>query len=207
MGPETPITHKRRWVKMRKLSENVVQEEDVKLPFSTAQASVAERIIPMSAIAKFIKMPKAALDGFERSATPKRRIFGSPRDTYHDYLGQHGEEVADYRWSGYVLGVLLPYLEERHQIDLMKSEYESLAQFLSKTRKATHFIFTDVLRAKYLDKLKALSVSEEELRDYYNEFCETNEVEIGKPMLDGIQVLQQALHRVDGSSVIVFVIS
>jgi hypothetical protein len=48
--------------------------------------------------------------------------------------------VAEYRWSGYVLATLLPYLEEKHQIDLMKSE--ELAAFLTNTTRATHFIFT-----------------------------------------------------------------
>jgi hypothetical protein len=174
---------------------------------SQENEQVLARAEQMSAIAKFIKLPKTAVDGLERAATPKKPLFGSPRDVYYDYLGQHGEEVADYRWSGYVLATLLPYLEERHQIDLMKSEYESLAKSLSKARKATHFIFTNALRAKYLDKLNALSVSEQEFCDYYNEFCETNEVELGKPMLDGVEVLRQALDRVDDSSVILFVIS
>ena len=51
-----------------------------------------------------------------------------------------GAAVAEYRWSGYVLATLLPYLEEKHQIDLMKSE--ELAAFLTNTTRATHFIFT-----------------------------------------------------------------
>ena len=161
----------------------------------------------MSAIARFIKLPKTALYGLDSVAAPRKRLFGSPRDTYHDYLGQHGEEVADYKWSGYVLATLLPYLEERHQIDLMKSEYDPLASSLTEARGAAHFILTNALKSKYLDKLVSLSVSEEEVRDYYNEFNETRESESGKPMLDGLQAFRQALARVDDSSVIVFVIS
>ena len=88
----------------------------------------------MSAIAQFIKLLKTALEGLNRVAIPKKPLFGPPRDTYHDYLGQHGEEVADYQWSGYVLATLLPYLEEQHQIDLMKSEYEPLAETLTAAR-------------------------------------------------------------------------
>ena len=48
--------------------------------------------------------------------------------------------VAEYRWSGYVLATLLPYLEEKQQIDLMKSD--ELAAFLTNTTGTTHFIFT-----------------------------------------------------------------
>ena len=66
----------------------------------------------MSAIASFIKLPRAALDGLREAAIPKKGLFGPPRDTYIDYLRQHGQEVADYRWSGYVLATLLPYLAE-----------------------------------------------------------------------------------------------
>jgi hypothetical protein len=160
----------------------------------------------MSAIAEFIKLPKTALEGLSKAAIPKKSLFGSPRDTYHDYLRGNGEEVAEYRWSGYVLATLLPYLEEKHQIDLMKSEYDVLATTLTTARRATHFVFTNNLRLKYLDKLNALSVPEEELRDYYNEFNATKESDAGKPMLDGVKTLRDALNRVDESSVVLFII-
>ena len=57
----------------------------------------------------------------------------------NDYLSTNGRAVAEYRWSGYVLATLLP-LEEKRQIDLMKSE--ELAALLTNTTRATHFIFT-----------------------------------------------------------------
>ena len=41
---------------------------------------------------------------------------------------------------GLGVGHFAPYLEEKHQIDLMKSE--ELAAFLTNTTRATHFIFT-----------------------------------------------------------------
>ena len=75
----------------------------------------------MSAIASFIKLPKTAIEGLRQVALPRKRLFGTPRDSYLDYLQQHGQEVADYQWSGFVLGTLLPYLEEQHQITLMQA--------------------------------------------------------------------------------------
>lgn len=96
----------------------------------------------MSAIASFVKLPKTALEGLRQVAVPKKRLFGTPRDRYLDYLQQHGQQVADYQWSGFVLATLLPYLEEQHQITLMDSEYDELGNFLTDSRKATHFIFT-----------------------------------------------------------------
>jgi hypothetical protein len=160
----------------------------------------------MSAIAEFIKLPKTALDGLLAAATPKKRIFGSPRDNYYDYLRQNGEEVVDYRWSGHVLGTLLPYLQDQQQIDLMESEHNALSEALSKERGATHFILTNAHRVKYLDKLDGLSLAEEDLRDYYNEFNQTHEPDVGKPMLDGVKAFRQALGRLDESSVLIFII-
>jgi hypothetical protein len=66
---------------------------------------------PMSAIADFIKVPKSALTGLRKAAVPKKRQFGAAMDTCHDYLRDHGPEIANYKWSGFVLGTLLPYLQ------------------------------------------------------------------------------------------------
>jgi hypothetical protein len=57
----------------------------------------------MSAIARFIKMPLSAIDGLRKAAIPQKRLFRGTIDLYNDYLRQHGQEVAQYRWSGYVL--------------------------------------------------------------------------------------------------------
>ncbi len=85
-----------------------------------------------------------------------------------------------------MLVTLLPYLEEKHQIDLMKSEYGELAAFLTNTTGTTHFIFTPVQRAAFLNRLEPKSFSEEAMRQYFNEFNATNEQEIGRAMLDGV---------------------
>jgi len=146
----------------------------------------------MSAIASFIKMPKSALEGL-RSSTEN--------GTDNDYLTANGREVADYRWSGYVLATLLPYLQENHEMDLMTSEYDELAGSLTNTTGATHFIFTETERTAFLNRLDPASFSEEEMRQYFNEFNATDENEIGKAMLDGIRALHQSLTQVDESSV------
>ncbi len=159
----------------------------------------------MSAIASFIKLPKSALDGLRDAAIPKKRFFGAPRDTFHDYLSKHGTEVAEYPWSGYVLATLLPYLQEQHQIDLMRSEQDALSKYLSETRSATVFIFTPAHRTAYADKLGA-EFSEQSLRDSYNEFNASSEPDAGKPMLDGIRTIRQSLSALDESSVIIFII-
>ena len=160
----------------------------------------------MSAIASFIKLPKTVLDGLREVAVPKKRFFGAPRDSYPDYLQQHGRQVADYQWSGFVLATLLSYLEEQHQITLMDSEHDELGKFLTDSRKATHFIFTDAHKRAFLAKLDG-RFSEQGLRDYFREFNETDEPEAGKWMLDGIRAFRQSLGAVDEGSVILFSIA
>ncbi|MCS6263119.1 MAG: hypothetical protein H8K11_05120 [Nitrospira sp.] len=157
----------------------------------------------MSAIASFIKLPKTAIEGLRQVALPRKRLFGTPRDSYLDYLQQHGQEVADYQWSGFVLGTLLPYLDEQHQITLMDSEYDELGKFLTDSRKATHFIFTDAHKRAFLSKLDG-QFSEQAMRDYFCGFNETDEPDAGKWMFDGIQAFRQSLSTLDESSVIIF---
>src|SRR5580698_7782789 len=148
----------------------------------------------MSAIASFIQLPKTALEGLRQAAT---------QSNFHGYLEQHGEEAANYEWSGYVFGTLLVYLKNQHQIDLMKSEFEELSKFLCKALGVTLFIFTDEQKRDYLAKLNE-EFSEQGLRDYYNEFNATADTEAGKPMLDGIQSLRQSLNALDKDTVIIF---
>lgn len=157
----------------------------------------------MSAIASFIKIPKTAIDGLRIATVPKKRLFGAPRDVYHDYLRQHGQKAADYNWSGFLLATLLVYLQKQRQIDLMKSEFDELSTFLTKARGATHFIFTDAHKRSYLAKLDG-DFSERALCDFYNQFNGSAETEVGKPMLDGVRAFRDSLTQLDDSSVIVF---
>lgn len=151
----------------------------------------------MSAIASFTKLPKTSLDGL-RQATAQ--------GGFDRYLQQHGKSVADYEWSGFILATLLPYLDEQ-QIQLMKSEHDELAAFLSHSLQATCFIFTEAHRQAYVGTLAPESFSKQKLGDYYNEFNATDEPDAGQPMLDGIRAVRQSLSALDGDSVVVFCIA
>jgi hypothetical protein len=157
----------------------------------------------MSATASFVKIPKSALDGL-RAAASESSADGT---TYNDYLRKHGQEVATYKWSGFVLVTLLPYLQQKHQINLMDSECDELSSFLTERSGVTYFIFTDAQRAKYLDRVDARLFSENELRDYFNQFNGTNHPEAGRPMLDGVVAFQQCLAHLDSDSVVLFSIA
>src|SRR5262249_44684957 len=106
----------------------------------------------MSAIASFIKLPKSALAGL--------RIAAASGAEY-EYLSAKGREVVEYGWSGYVLGNVLDYLDEKHQIDLTKSEYNELAQFLTNSTGASHIILTSNQRAAFGDRLDPELFSED----------------------------------------------
>jgi len=160
----------------------------------------------MSAIARFTLLSKENLDGLRESSLPTKRLIGKPVDKYWNFLNINGEEVVDYQWSGYVLATLLPYLAEIHNIDLMGSEFDTLAGFLSETRSATHFIFTNSHKNSFLKKLEN-EYSEVELEKYFNEFNGTNEKGVGTSMLDGIRAFHECLTRVDDDNVIIFSIT
>jgi hypothetical protein len=157
----------------------------------------------MSAVASFIKIPKTALAGLREATIPKKRMFGAPRDIYHDYLREHGKSVANFNWSGYLLATLLVCLQKQYQIDLMKSEFDELSTFLTKSRGATHFVLSNAHKQNYLTKLSE-DFSEQALCDFYNKFNGSAETEVGKPMLDGVRAFRDGLSQLDDSSVIIF---
>jgi hypothetical protein len=128
-------------------------------------------------------------------------MYGGEKDRFHDFLRTRGRKAASYKWSGYVIATVLPFLEER-QIDLMKSEHDDLSSHLSKERKSTCFMFTPAHKCAHLDRLSPDAFPEEELRDYYNEFNGASEGEAGKPMLDGIRAIRESLLQLDDDSVI-----
>jgi hypothetical protein len=169
--------------------------------------SLVEDHETMSATASFFMMPRSAIDGLRKSAVPRKRLFGKPKDTYWKYLRDNGREAARYAWSGYVLGTLLPYLEEHHDIQLMKSEFDELSTYLTNTRGATCFVFTETHKRHYLEKLAPQSYSLESLRDYYDDFNGVHEPVSGRWMLDGIQCLRECLAGLNPDSVIVFSIA
>lgn len=160
----------------------------------------------MSAIALFIKIPVSAIAGLREAAVVKKRILGPPRDTYWQYLREHGTDAANFRWNGYAFNPLLVYLEEERQIDLGKSAYDELAGFLTKARRCSHAILTPAHRQAYLARLDPGLFSEEELRRYADEFTGSPNPEAGKAMLDGIAALQQSLSDLEGGFIVLFII-
>ena len=152
----------------------------------------------MSAIATFTKLPKASVEALRAAAIPKRRLFGAPKDLYWDFIERHGEEVANYRWSGYVMAAVIPYLTDKHGM-AFSSEMADIGSFLCEKRQSSFIPFTLTDKEKYLQQL-GQEFPESELRDYYNNLFGANESDIGSAMRDGIAALKQALGALDGDS-------
>lgn len=148
----------------------------------------------MPVIADFILLPKGALKGLGEAALAD--------ETYWHYLRANGRIAAQYGWSGYVFATLLAYLDDRHRIKLYSSEYEELANRLSKARGLLHFFLTYKLKRAYLAQLDPKAFSETELRDYFNQLNAANDATIGRAMLDGIAAFHQSLEQVDENSVV-----
>ena len=158
----------------------------------------------MPAITRFVLIPKSAINDLRAAAVPtKTSWLGRSVDAFPDFLRRRGREVATYRWSSWVMSTLLEYLNEKQSIDLTASSYDDLSDHLSKARGSAHFILTSEHRRDYLDKLDAGAFTEDELRDYYNEFSSVTEKDAGRPMSDGITTLHEALAHVDDKTIVI----
>ncbi|HTE17448.1 MAG TPA: hypothetical protein VK689_03580 [Armatimonadota bacterium] len=161
----------------------------------------------MSAIASFTLLSSAALRGLRDAAVPRKRSwFQRPQDTFHDYLEKHGREIAVLQLSGWVLHTALDYLQERHQIDLMHSEHDELARYLSEERGASYFVLTPAQSVGYIQRLDPKDFGEDELRAYFNEFYEDDQPDAGKWMLECIRVLRDSLRQLEPDCVILLAI-
>ena len=85
----------------------------------------------------------------------------------------------------------------------MKAEYDDIADLLTNATGAAHFIFTPSQSLAFLNRLAPALFSQDEMRDYFNAFNETNEQEIGRAM-HGIAAFRESLRQLDEGSVIVF---
>jgi len=143
----------------------------------------------MSAIAEFIRVPVTSVEELG--------------DHYDEVVEREGAIAASYDFSGAILATLLSYLREQG-IDLMRSPFNALTRRLSVARDASIFIFTPSHKDAFLSRLDPSLYSAEALRDYFNEFNQTNEGAIGEAMLEGISSIRESLSGLDDDSVILF---
>jgi hypothetical protein len=157
----------------------------------------------MSTIVDFRLIDTSKLEELKSNSMPKKGLFGKVKDIYFEYLEKNTKQLEDYGWSGNVYLALLEYLEEKG-IELMKSAYYEISEFISAARESTCFIFTKEHKLKYLEKLDPSNFDETELKDYCNSYFETDETDAGQAMLDAIKLLQTNLQKITEDSVIIF---
>jgi len=160
----------------------------------------------MSQVALFVRLPTNSISALRKAAKPTKWFFGAPKDNYWKFLNATGGHAAEYEWSGWTMIVLLSCLQDTYQIDLLASSQDDLAKFLTDTRGTTHVVLTQELKDACLDRLNPANFTLDELRDAYNAFEEADEPEAGRPMLDGVKALHDALSAVDDSSVVLLIV-
>jgi hypothetical protein len=113
-----------------------------------------------------------------------------------------GDEICDYNSSGWVIGVLLAYLDEKHGVKFDND----IGMRVTKAEGTTTLVLTAGHKRDFLALMRPENFDETELEIYYNEFTETEEPGIGKAMLDGIDCFHRSLIAVDdGACVVVHV--
>src|SRR5689334_23490186 len=149
----------------------------------------------MSAIATFELLPISSIGALKQASV-------APAHNLHDFRKQNAREIVQYRWSGWVLSTLLEYLGEERGVDLTRSSFDDLAQHLQATLGTSCFVLTHEHRQLYEAKLNASDYRDDELRDYYNTFNEVDAPDSGRPMLDGVRALRDALRSIDDQSIV-----
>ncbi|MES1228315.1 MAG: hypothetical protein ABUL72_06550 [Armatimonadota bacterium] len=144
----------------------------------------------MSATASFIKVAASSLSNLAKNFSMKA-----------------GQEVAVYPFSGYVIGTVLPYLEE-NGFDLMASGRESDEEALGEASGSSVFILTPGIKADVLTKLSHFKPTASSLASYYNEFNDAEEeVEAIAPAMEAaIECLKTSLVAIDDDSVVLVVV-
>jgi hypothetical protein len=130
---------------------------------------------------------------------------GASSDEFWDVLGRETITCIEYSWSGDVLAMLLPYLDEQG-IDLMHSDHDEVASTLSQTREASVLVLTSDHRERYLARLDPIEFDGAVLRRYYEEFNETAAQGVDYAMLDGIAFYRDTLAPLESEIVAVSII-
>ena len=150
----------------------------------------------MSAIADFRIIQTDKLDGLKESSeiiVKKGFLKKTVTDNYWDFLESNSSKLKDFEWSGYIFGNLLIYLQENKQIDLLSSEFDSIANWISEKRSASVMIFTLNHKKFYLDKLELGNFNETELIAFNKDFSEDESPELAKAEMDGIKFIRESL--------------
>ena len=160
----------------------------------------------MSAIADFRLIEKSKLSDLNNAAeiVVKKGFFKKTViDNYNKYLDTNTKRLKEFEESGYIFGNLLVYLQEKKEIDLLKSEYDNIANEVCKKRGNSTIFLTKSHKDKYGHLLNPNNYSLDELIAYNIEFSEDNDPEFAKGELKGIAALRDNLNTIPDENYIV----
>jgi hypothetical protein len=158
----------------------------------------------MSQIVRCVFLPIAMLEQCVEvaQAPTQKRLFRPPVYPLMDFLhraGTPGAELPD--WSGYVVSVLLAYLEEIRQIDLLSGgEFAIAAQAITDATKTFHTVLTPSQR-RFVAELTPERFDIQELQAYYEEFSDDEFPEAGTAMCAAMGFLAENLRRLPDAHV------
>lgn len=136
----------------------------------------------------------------------------SQNSNYREFwaiLKSQGEEIKPaFDYSGYMLSVLLEYLQE-NQVDLQSaSKLQDNSGNPIKLESMGLALSTDSATAKIiLEKIAALDSSADELENYFQEFTGEAE-EVAEPMMEALEYLKRTLNtasQTNGSRMLLFI--
>jgi len=165
----------------------------------------------MSALAEFRIIETNRLNDLKDKAEVKivkRGLFKKEKiDEFWTFLDSNSEKQKDFDWSGYVFGNLLIFLQENKEINILDSEHESIANWISEKRGISTIIFTYAHKESFLEKLNSINITTDELIEFNKEFSEDSDPEFAKAELEGVKAISENLEKLtDDSKVIILTV-
>jgi hypothetical protein len=160
----------------------------------------------MSAIADFRLIETSKLNALRDNAEIKiEKNFFSRKttDNYWEYLNSNSKKLKDFGYSGYIFANLLIFLAENKGVDLLKSEYDDIANSIVEKRQNSTVILTYQQRQAYLDKLHPDKFNTEELIAFNKDFSDDDGPELAKAEIEGIRTLRDSLSQLTGEDQVV----
>lgn len=160
----------------------------------------------MSAIADFRLIETSKLNDLLAHAEVKiEKGFLSQKviDNYWNFLNANSKKLKDFNGSGYIFANLLVFLAEEKGIQLLKSEYDDIAEALANKRGSSIFVLTFDHKQRYWNDLSPEKFDVSELITFNKDFSEDEDPELAKLEMEGIKALRDSLESLaDDKSVV-----
>ncbi len=157
----------------------------------------------MSAIADFRLIETSRLNELRDNAEVKieKKLFSSKKiDNYWNYLNSNSKKLSDFEYSGYIFADLFIFLAENKGIDLLKTQYDDIANSIAESRQNSTFFLTYDQRQAYLGKLDVNMFSTDELIAFNSDFSGNDDPELAKAEIEGIRSLRDSLAQLTGDN-------